>query len=105
MQDPAEGETLLKRGCEDVCILETELEQSSATLGFVKEIFGDETVIEINCDEDITTTHHRICAGIDPLFTQVDDESVSRTRADCPEEGLILPWGPLAGFDPVVYAE
>lgn len=105
MVDPEEGETLRKRGIEDVALLDTDMEQAGAALGVAKDVFGDDNVIEIECHEDITTVHHRICAGIDPLFTQVDDETISRTRADCPDEGLQLPWGPIANFDPVIYKE
>jgi adenylate/nucleoside-diphosphate kinase len=102
LSDPTGGDELKKRGAEDDCELDKELEQVEKTVGLVRDGFGDEIFVEISCVGDELAIHRRICAILDPFALLPDDESTIRVKADVQEEDLPLPYGDGGHYDPVI---
>ena len=66
------------------------------------EAYGEEKIIEVNCNGSKEHVLYNICSALDPFFPGIDDPSlVAKTTADLAEGARPLPKGEYADFCPV----
>jgi adenylate/nucleoside-diphosphate kinase len=104
LTDPNEGEILRKRGAEEACNLEINLEQNDKAVVGCKEVFGEEIVQEIEIEDDEKEVLNKILMAIDPFYLKADDPNYVISKDDINEDRVPLYLGNYGKFDPVVYA-
>ncbi|CAG9329088.1 unnamed protein product [Blepharisma stoltei] len=103
--DPTDGQELVKRGIEEMFDLTQELTLADQVSGACKEVFGEETVIEIPIVGSEEEVHNLICRKLDPFYVQIDAPEINIVKDDVEEGKVPLPLGEYGKYDPVVMKE
>jgi adenylate kinase family enzyme/YHS domain-containing protein len=102
--DETEGEELIKRGILEEHVLENQTELATQAINAVKEVFGEELVVEISTSGSAEDIHAKICTAIDPFYYRLDDDAVVLGKDELPEEGVPVIRGEYGHYDPVLIA-
>jgi len=74
-------------------------------LPLLKEAYGEDNLIELNCFEPIESLRLKLKNIINPFYVRVDPEDKITLQADVAEENIPIPRGEFGLFCPVTYKE
>lgn len=103
--DQNEGETLIKRGVENLVDLTKDLAAVDQAVNVCKDAFGEENVIEIAINGTEDEIHDKICRALDPFYVYVDDPDLVVSKEEAGEEGIVSTLSEYGTYDPVVLKE